>query len=53
MTPEPADSPDRERRLVALDVFIAEFEAAHGAITTDEMNTAAGHLRDRAPDPRT
>jgi Arc/MetJ-type ribon-helix-helix transcriptional regulator len=39
---------DRDRRLAALDVFIAEYEAENGEITEQEMAEAARRARARA-----
>jgi hypothetical protein len=36
---------DQERRLHALASFVSDFEAEHGAITTDEMDQAARRAR--------
>jgi Arc/MetJ-type ribon-helix-helix transcriptional regulator len=36
---------DHERRLVALDEFIAAYEAEHGEITADEMQAAGRSVR--------
>ena len=37
-----------ERRLAALDAFLAEYEAEHGQITAEEMDAAARRARGRA-----
>lgn len=37
-----------DRRLAALDAFVAEFEAEHGEITPEEMDAAARRARARA-----
>ena len=37
-----------ERRLAALDAFVAEYEAEHGEISTEEMDAAARRARGRA-----
>ena len=37
-----------DRRLKALDEFIAAYEAEHGEISSEEMSTAARHARERA-----
>jgi Arc/MetJ-type ribon-helix-helix transcriptional regulator len=39
---------DRDRRLAALDDFIAAFEAEHGEISEEEMAEAARRARGRA-----
>jgi Arc/MetJ-type ribon-helix-helix transcriptional regulator len=39
---------DHDRRLQALDDFLAAFEAGHGEITDDEMRDAARRARERA-----
>jgi Arc/MetJ-type ribon-helix-helix transcriptional regulator len=39
---------DHERRLQALDDFLAAYEAEHGEITEDEMRDAARRARERA-----
>ena len=39
---------DRDRRLAALDEFIAAFEAEHGEISEQEMADAARRARSRA-----
>jgi hypothetical protein len=39
---------DRDRRLRALDDFLAAFEAEHGEITDEEMRDAARQARTRA-----
>ena len=39
---------DHDRRLRALDDFLAAYEAEHGAITDDEMRDAARRARERA-----
>lgn len=39
---------DHELRLRALDVFLADFEAAHGEITPAEMRDAARRASQRA-----
>jgi len=39
---------DHDRRLAALDEFLAEYEAEHGEITESEMNDAARRARARA-----
>jgi len=39
---------DHDRRLQALDEFLAAYEAEHGAITDDEMRDAARRARERA-----
>lgn len=39
---------DRDRRLTALDEFIAAFEAEHGEISGQEMAEAARRARGRA-----
>lgn len=39
---------DRDRRLAALDEFIAAFEAEHGEITEQEMAEAARSAREGA-----
>lgn len=39
---------DHERRLEALSTFIADYEAAHGKITDDDMRLAARRARERA-----
>jgi Arc/MetJ-type ribon-helix-helix transcriptional regulator len=39
---------DRDRRLAALDEFIAGFEAEHGEISEQEMAEAARRARGRA-----
>ena len=39
---------DHDRRLQALDEFLAAYEAEHGAITEDEMRDAARRARERA-----
>ena len=39
---------DHDRRLQALDDFLAAYEAEHGEITDDEMRDAARRARDRA-----
>ena len=50
---------DHDRRLQALDDFLAAYEAEHGEITDDEMRDAARRARERAivvrgdPDQRT
>lgn len=37
-----------ERRLAALDAFLAGWEAEHGEITEEEMTAAARRARERA-----
>lgn len=37
-----------ERRLLALDAFLAQYEAEHGEITAEEMDAAARRARGRA-----
>ena len=39
---------DHDRRLQALDDFLAAYEAEHGEITGDEMRDAARRARERA-----
>src|ERR1017187_1558592 len=39
---------DRDRRLAALDDFIAAYEAEHGEISEEEMTEAAHRARGRA-----
>jgi Arc/MetJ-type ribon-helix-helix transcriptional regulator len=39
---------DHDRRLQALDEFLAAYEAEHGEITDDEMRDAARRARERA-----
>lgn len=39
---------DHDRRLQALDDFLAAYEAEHGEITEDEMRDAARRARERA-----
>ena len=39
---------DNDRRLHALDEFLAAYEAEHGEITEDEMRDAARRARERA-----
>jgi hypothetical protein len=39
---------EHEKRLSALDAFIASYEAEHGVITDDEMRLAARDARARA-----
>jgi Arc/MetJ-type ribon-helix-helix transcriptional regulator len=39
---------DHDRRLQALDEFLAAYEAEHGKITDDEMRDAARRARERA-----
>ncbi len=39
---------DHDRRLQALDEFLAVYEAEHGEITEDEMRDAARRARERA-----
>jgi Arc/MetJ-type ribon-helix-helix transcriptional regulator len=39
---------DHDRRLQALDDFLAAYEAEHGEITEDEMRDAARRSRERA-----
>ena len=39
---------DHDRRLAALDQFLAEYEAEHGEITEAEMNDAARRARAQA-----
>jgi hypothetical protein len=39
---------EHDRRMQALDEFIAAYEAEHGAITEDEMVDASRHARERA-----
>jgi Arc/MetJ-type ribon-helix-helix transcriptional regulator len=39
---------DHDRRLRALDDFLAAYEAEHGEITEDEMREAARRARERA-----
>ena len=39
---------DHDRRLQALDEFLATYEAEHGEITDDEMRDAARRARERA-----
>jgi Arc/MetJ-type ribon-helix-helix transcriptional regulator len=39
---------DHDRRLAALDEFLAEYEAEHGEITESEMNDAARRVRAQA-----
>ena len=39
---------DHDRRLQALDDFLAAYEAEHGQITVDEMRDAARRVRERA-----
>jgi Arc/MetJ-type ribon-helix-helix transcriptional regulator len=39
---------DRDRRLAALDDFVAAFEAEHGEISEEEMAEAARSARGRA-----
>ena len=39
---------DHDRRLQALDDFLAAYEAEHGEITDDEMRDAARRARERA-----
>jgi Arc/MetJ-type ribon-helix-helix transcriptional regulator len=39
---------DHDRRLQALDEFLATYEAEHGEITEDEMRDATRRARERA-----
>ena len=39
---------EQDRRLRALDQFIAAYEAEHGEITDEEMNAAVRSMRERA-----
>jgi Arc/MetJ-type ribon-helix-helix transcriptional regulator len=39
---------DHDRRLKALDEFLATYEAEHGEITEDEMRDASRRARERA-----
>jgi len=39
---------DHDRRLQAIDDFLAAYEAEHGEITEDEMRDAARRARERA-----
>jgi Arc/MetJ-type ribon-helix-helix transcriptional regulator len=39
---------DHERRMEALDVFLAAYEAEHGVITTAEIDAAVRRTRGRA-----
>jgi Arc/MetJ-type ribon-helix-helix transcriptional regulator len=39
---------DQDRRLRAVDDFLAAYEAEHGEITEDEMRAAARRARERA-----
>jgi len=39
---------DHDRRLQALDEFLAAYEAEHGEISEDEMRDAARRARERA-----
>ena len=39
---------DHDRRLQALDEFLATYEAEHGKITEDEMRDASRRARERA-----
>jgi Arc/MetJ-type ribon-helix-helix transcriptional regulator len=39
---------DHDRRLQALDEFLAVYEAEHGEVTDDEMRDAARRARERA-----
>lgn len=39
---------DHDRRMEALDAFIAEYEAEHGEITLDEIEAASRRARARA-----
>jgi hypothetical protein len=39
---------EHDRRMLALDEFLAAYEAAHGEITEDEMKDAARRARGRA-----
>ena len=39
---------DRDRRLAAMDEFIAAYQAEHGEISEEEMAEAARHARGRA-----
>jgi len=39
---------DHDRRLKALDDFLAAYEAEHGEITEDEMRAAGRRARERA-----
>jgi Arc/MetJ-type ribon-helix-helix transcriptional regulator len=39
---------DHDRRLQALDEFLAAYEAEHGEITDEEMRDAARRARERA-----
>ena len=39
---------DHDRRLRALDEFLASYEAEHGEITEEEMRDAARRARERA-----
>jgi Arc/MetJ-type ribon-helix-helix transcriptional regulator len=39
---------DHDRRLQALDEFLAAYEAEHGEITEEEMRDAARRARERA-----
>jgi Arc/MetJ-type ribon-helix-helix transcriptional regulator len=39
---------DHDRRLQALDEFLAAYEAEHGEITDDEMRAAGRRVRERA-----
>lgn len=39
---------DHDRRLAAMDVFLAEYEAEHGEITGAEIAAAERRLRERA-----
>lgn len=39
---------EHDGRLQAIDDFIADYEAAHGAITEEEMTAAARNARERA-----
>lgn len=44
---------DHERRMAALDDFLAAYEGAHGVITEDEMREATRRTRARAVVVRT
>lgn len=39
---------EHDRRMLALDKFLAAYEAEHGEITDDEMNAAVRRTRARA-----
>jgi len=39
---------DHERRMRALDNFLADYESEHGPISEEEMESAARHTRARA-----